>query len=157
MRNLENSCSKMLAYRPPRIAMMLLGIAALLQYAVPIDWPMLQAFATTGAVIAATGFGVMIRAWWLFRRHETAICPTAVTTTLITGDIYALTRNPMYLGMVLILLGVATLAGSWLVYAVVVFYALILNHVFCPYEEQKLKDQFGDRYTAYAARTRRWL
>ncbi len=99
----------------------------------------------------------MIRAWWLFRQHDTAICPTAETTSFITGDIYALTRNPMYLGMVLIMLGIALLVGSWLFYVAAFVYALILNHVFCRYEEQELLSQYGDHYSEYAARVRRWL
>jgi protein-S-isoprenylcysteine O-methyltransferase Ste14 len=63
----------------------------------------------------------------------------------------------MYLGMILILLGIALVAGSWLAYAVAGVYALILNHVFCPYEERKLRDQYEERYVSYAARVRRWL
>lgn len=137
--------------------MTLLALAALVQYAVPVEWPMLPSYTIAGTAIAALGFGIMIRAWWLFRQHETAICPTAETTSFITNDIYALTRNPMYLGMVLIVLGIAVLTGSWAIYAAVSIYALILNHVFCPYEERKLQVQYGDRYANYATRVRRWL
>jgi len=60
-------------------------------------------FEKSCARMLATGFGIMMRAWWLFRQHQTAICPTAETTLLITDDIHAFTRNPMYLGMVLML------------------------------------------------------
>jgi protein-S-isoprenylcysteine O-methyltransferase Ste14 len=137
--------------------MTLLAIAALAQYAVPVEWPMLPSYAIAGSAIAALGFGIMIRAWWLFRQHETAICPTAETTSFITDDLYALTRNPMYLGMVLILAGIALLAGSWPIYVVTIIYALILNHVFCSYEERKLRNQYRDQYAVYAARVRRWL
>jgi protein-S-isoprenylcysteine O-methyltransferase Ste14 len=157
MTHLENACSKMLAYKPPRIAMTLLAIAALVQYAVPVEWPIMPSYLIGGTAIAALGFGIMIRAWWLFRQHETAICPTAETSAFITDDIYALTRNPMYLGMVLILAGIALLAGSWPIYVVTIIYALILNHVFCPYEERKLRNQYRDQYAVYAARVRRWL
>jgi protein-S-isoprenylcysteine O-methyltransferase Ste14 len=55
------------------------------------------------------------------------------------------------------MLGIALLVGSWLFYVVAFVYALILNHVFCRYEEQKLLRQYGDQYSAYAARVRRWL
>ena len=99
----------------------------------------------------------MIRAWWLFQQHETAICPTAETTSIIVGDIYKLTRNPMYLGMIMILIGIALLVGSWPYYFVAVLYALILDHVFCRYEERKLLDQFGAEYADYAAGVRRWI
>jgi protein-S-isoprenylcysteine O-methyltransferase Ste14 len=157
MTNYENSSTKMLEYKPPRIAMTLLAVAALIHFSLPITWPSLPSLFIPGGVLAALGFGVMLRAWWLFQQHQTAICPTAETTSFITDDIYALTRNPMYLGMVLILLGVALYAGSWPFYAVALIYALILNHVFCRYEERELRAQYGDEYSAYAARVRRWL
>ena len=157
MNHYEKPRSKMLAYKPPRIAMALLGIATLTQFALPIDWPNLPTLFIPGVFFVATGFSVMIRAWWLFRQHETAICPTAETTSLITWDIYRLTRNPMYLGMVFMLLGIAALTGGWLFYLVGIIYALILNNVFCRFEESKLLDQYGDEYVNYAARVRRWL
>jgi protein-S-isoprenylcysteine O-methyltransferase Ste14 len=149
--------SKILACKPPRIAMTLLMVAALAQYVVPIDSLRLPTFFVPGAVFTALGFGVMIRAWWLFKLHETAICPTAATTTFISGDIYRLTRNPMYLGMICMLLGIALLAGSWLFYIVTAIYALILNNVFCRYEENDLLSQYGEDYAEYVARVRRWF
>jgi protein-S-isoprenylcysteine O-methyltransferase Ste14 len=145
----EKSCSKMLAYKPPRIAMTLLAIAALAQLALPIVWPKSPSLFIPGVFSIATGFGVMIRAWWLFRQHDTAICPTAETTSFITGA--------MYLGMIFILLGIALLAGSWLYYGVAVAYALILNNVFCRYEERKLLNQYGDIYIDYTTQVRRWI
>ena len=157
MRHLENTCLRMLAYRPPRIAATMLLVATLTQIALPITSLRLPSFFLAGAAFASLGFGIMIRAWWLFRQHDTAICPTAETTSFISDDIYVLTRNPMYLGMVLIMLGIALLVGSWLFYIATFVYALILNHVFCRYEEQKLLSQYGDQYSAYAARVRRWL
>ena len=157
MRDYTNTCSKMLEYRPPRIAMALVMVAVSIQYLLPIPWPALPSLLIAGAVLVALGFGIMLRAWWLFQQHQTAICPTAETTAFITGDIYALTRNPMYLGMVLILLGIALGAGRWPLYGVTLIYALILNHVFCRYEERELRAQFGNRYSEYEARVRRWL
>jgi protein-S-isoprenylcysteine O-methyltransferase Ste14 len=157
MRHIKNSCLRLLDYRPPRIAMTLLALASLVHVAAPITWLHLPSFLIAGAFLVALGFSIMIRAWWLFGQHKTAICPTAATTAFISDDIYALTRNPMYLGMVLMMLGIASLVGSWLFYIVALAYALILDHVFCHYEEQKLLHQFGEQYAAYATRVRRWL
>jgi protein-S-isoprenylcysteine O-methyltransferase Ste14 len=147
----------MLAYRPPRIAMTLLTVATLLQLMSPFGSLHFEPYPGAGASMIAIGFGIMIRAWWLFQRHQTAICPTAETTSFITEDIYALTRNPMYLGMVVMLLGIALLAGSWLCCLATALYALIMDHVFCRYEETKLLQQYGDRYAEYAENVRRWL
>lgn len=157
MRTLENTCLRLLDYRPPRIAMTMLALASLIHVAVPITSLHLPSFLIAGALLVSLGFSIMIRAWWLFEQHQTAICPTTSTTAFISDDVYALTRNPMYLGMVLMMLGIASFVGSWLFYVVALAYALILNHVFCHYEEQKLLHQFGDQYAVYASRVRRWL
>lgn len=62
--------------------MALLCIEALLQLVSPIAASQPQSFGVAGAAFATTGFSIMIRAWWIFRQHKTAICPTAETTTL---------------------------------------------------------------------------
>jgi protein-S-isoprenylcysteine O-methyltransferase Ste14 len=153
----EKSCARMLDFRPPRIAITLLVIATVLQLLPLVGSVQVLTHPAAGVSMIAAGFGIMIRAWWLFRQHRTAICPTAETTSFITDDIYALTRNPMYLGMVLMLLGIALLAGRWPYYLAAVIYVLILDHVFCRYEEAKLLQQYGRRYADYTARVRRWL
>jgi len=140
--------------RPPRIAMTLVAVAALVQLLVPLNT--LPSVPLTAALVGSLGFAIMLRAWWLFRIEKTAICPTARTTTLITRDVYALTRNPMYLGMVMMLGAIALLAGALPYYAAAIAFFLLLNVVFCPYEEQKLRTGF-DEYAAYASRVRRWL
>lgn len=157
MKFADDACNRMIAYRPPRIAMTLLILAALFQFVTLASLPQPVSFPITGISIGVLGFTLMIRAWWLFQRYQTAICPTDETTTFISNDVYALTRNPMYLGMILMLLGVALVAGGWSFYLVAATYALILNHVFCRYEERHLQAQYGDRYVSYAGKVRRWL
>lgn len=141
-------------HRPPRIAMTLVAMAALLHLLVPLD--ALPSAPLPAAIVGGLGFAIMLRAWWLFRIENTAICPTARTTTLITRDVYVLTRNPMYLGMVMMLAAIALLAGALPFYIAAVLYFLLLNAVFCPYEEQKLRATF-DEYANYASRVRRWI
>lgn len=157
MRAQHPPCPRMLAYRPPRIAMTLLLAAAVLQLATPSLWPDLSALPAGGLAVGALGFGIMLRAWWLFRERATAICPTAKTTSLITNDVYQLTRNPMYLGIVLMLLGVALATGSLPCYLAALAFFLVIDSVFCPYEEQKLEQAFGVVYARYRGAVRRWL
>ena len=98
--------TKLIEYRPPRIAMALLALAAVIHVLFPSQssqqlWIVYLAGATVSA-----GFSVMMLAWWQFRERKIAICPTEPTESLITDGIYRITRNPMYLGMVLMLGGV---------------------------------------------------
>ena len=157
MRELHPPCPRMLAYRPPRIAMTLLLAAAALQFAAPALWPELPALPAGGLAVGVLGVGIMLRGWWLFRVHATAICPTATTTSLITNDVYRLTRNPMYLGIVLMLIGIALASGSLPCYLATLAFFLIIDVVFCPYEERKLKQAFGPAYARYCRSVRRWL
>ena len=157
MTHRNDACPRMLNYRPPRIALTLSATAAALQFLAPTSWAQLQALPVGGAVLAALGFLIMLRGWWLFRVHNTAICPTAHTTTLITDDIYRLTRNPMYLGIVLMILGAALGSGSVFFYLAALTFFLIIDFVFCPYEEDKLESSFGVEFARYRRSVRRWL
>ena len=157
MTHLNSIQTTMITFRPPRIAMALLLVATVIHLAIPGSWLQLKSQAIAGLATGILGVALMIRAWWLFRRYQTAICPTAETTSFITSDVYALSRNPMYLGMVLMLLGVALFSGGWPHYVVTVAFGLILNYVFCRFEEQDLLDQYGAQYSEYTTRVRRWL
>ena len=150
-------CPRMLTFKPPRIALSLLLVAGVLHIAMPAFWPDLPASGVGGFLLGVLGFGVMLRAWWLFRIRETAICPTAATTVLITSDVYRLTRNPMYLGILLMLLGAALAAGSLPCYVAALAFFLIIDFVFCPYEESRLATSFGSEYAGYRRAVRRWL
>lgn len=153
----NNVCKRILDFRPPRIAMAFLLLSGGIHLAMPESWSSNVEYRLGGVVAALLGFALMIRAWWLFRKLDNAICPTADTSAIIVSDVFSLSRNPMYLGIVLILIGMALFVGSWTVLIASVAYLLVLNHTFCRYEEVKLEALFGDSYRAYARRVRRWL
>jgi len=145
---------RIVGLRPPRIAMSLVAAAAVVHVALPIAaW---RSFPLVAALVAAAGFAIMLRAWWLFRRAATPICPTDEATVLITDDVFALTRNPMYLGIVMMVFAVALGVGTAPFYAAALLLFAILNYGFCPYEERRLAAAFR-HYAAYAARVRRWI
>ena len=144
-----------LAFRPPRIALALFIAAVGVQFLAPLSlhsqWPV------AAWVSVVLGSFLVLRGWWLFRVAGTAICPTEPSTTLITRDVYRFTRNPMYLGLTLVMLGPALYTGAPLLYVAAISFAAIINRHFCPYEEEKLARQFGRDWTEYAERVRRWI
>jgi protein-S-isoprenylcysteine O-methyltransferase Ste14 len=77
--------------------------------------------------------------------------------TLVVRGPFALTRNPMYLGLVLVSLGIAFSAGSLPMFAVPVLVFATTNWVHIPFEEQKMRRQFGAAYDDYVRRVPRWL
>jgi len=79
------------------------------------------------------------------------------TTSLVTGGIYRFTRNPMYIGLLLVLIGVASyLSSVWLLVGPVVF-VLYMNRFQIAPEERVLSQAFGATYATYQSTVRRWL
>jgi protein-S-isoprenylcysteine O-methyltransferase Ste14 len=94
----------------------------------------------------------------LFRREGTEIEPTSPTNRkLITSGPYQLTRNPMYLGLVILTLGIAIWIGAWPMFGAPVALFATANWVHIPFEEAKMRRQFGAAYDNYVARVRRWI
>ena len=83
--------------------------------------------------------------------------PTSPTNhKLITSGPYHFTRNPMYLGLVILALGVALWAGAWPMFiAPVAMFRHREDHI--PFEEAKMRRQFGATYEGYVERVRRWV
>jgi protein-S-isoprenylcysteine O-methyltransferase Ste14 len=148
---------KIIHYRPPRISMLLLILAATLQWALPQVRVVLLSSSVLAIFTAVSGFAIMIWAWWLFQKAETAICPTENSEVLVTSGIYRLTRNPMYLGLVLMMAGVALWFGTLPYYLATVLFFLVINQFFCPFEEQRLISTFGEQYSGYRRTVRRWV
>lgn len=124
-------------------------------------WPPLQGGAVAGLALAlaALGGGVALSGLWQFHRARTSFNPLAPerARTLVTGGIYRVTRNPMYLGMLLVLAGWAVWLGnaaSWL--GLPLSMALLTVLQIAP-EERILRQRFGAEFERYAARVRRWL
>lgn len=83
--------------------------------------------------------------------------PFEESSALVTGGVFRVTRNPMYLGMALIVLGAALLLGSATPLAVVILLALLLDRAFISPGERMLADTFGDQFQEYRGRVRRWI
>jgi protein-S-isoprenylcysteine O-methyltransferase Ste14 len=110
-----------------------------------------------GAFFLAVGFMVALISVTTFLIAKTTPVPYRRAATLVTWGPYRLSRNPMYVGVTLIYLGVAALrAVLWPVLLLPVP-LLVLNYVVIPQEESMLRAAFGAAYERYCARVRRWL
>lgn len=92
-----------------------------------------------------------------FRRAGTGLLPFGQATALVTHGFFRYTRNPMYLGMVLFLAGVAVLLGSLSSVLPVPLFAGIIQRNFILGEERFMEQAFGQDYLAYKSRVGRWL
>ena len=142
-------------YRPPRISMLLLALAVIVHWTLPLLQVVILSSPVLAICLGISGFAVMMWAWWLFQKAETAICPTEHSQVLVTSGIYRLTRNPMYLGMVFMMTAVALWFGTLPFYLATALFFLVINQFFCPFEEQRLIATFGEEYNGYRNTVRR--
>ena len=92
-----------------------------------------------------------------FVRRGNTLLPKADGRSLVTDGVFRISRNPMYLGMVLILVGVAVIAGSATVWLVPPVFAAVIDRQLIRREEASLAQHFGEDYEAYRQRVRRWV
>ena len=110
-----------------------------------------------GGAAILVGLLLLVIANGLFTRAGTDVIPFRNVSTLVTHGVYHYSRNPMYLGMVLVLAGCAVTVGAVTALAVPVLFALIIDRRFIRAEEQMLRELFPEEYAAYCARVRRWV
>jgi len=92
-----------------------------------------------------------------FRGHRTTPEPHGTPTAMVEDGPYRFTRNPMYLSLVILLTGFALLLDSLWVLVLVPVLAALLDRLIIPGEEARLRGIFGEPYTGYTRRVRRWI
>jgi protein-S-isoprenylcysteine O-methyltransferase Ste14 len=144
---------------PPLIFLGFLAAAALLEAVVPL--PVLAAHPLprylAGAVLAMGGIVMIVMGSRRFVAAGTNIPPSLPTTALVVDGIYRRTRNPLYLGMTLVYLGLGVAAGSIWEIVLAVPLLWVVNTGVISREERYLERKFGDAYRAYKVRVRRWI
>lgn len=144
---------------PPAVA----ALCALAMWGIDRLWP--QAHVTTpyagivASIVALAGGAIALLGVAAFRQARTTISPVAPgdASTLVTGGIYGVTRNPMYLGTLLLLTGWALYLGNFAAWAMPVAFVLYMNRCQIAPEERALAQLFGMPFENYRARVRRWL
>ncbi|WP_284616548.1 methyltransferase family protein [Aquabacterium humicola] len=153
----DRSPPRWVTLRPPRIAQALMAAAVALHAALwGIEAP-LGRLPAVGALIAAAGAAWVLWAWWCFRRAATPVLPTAEPRVLVDEGPFRYGRNPMYLGLALVITGGGVALGSPLLALAAVAFVLIVDRLHIPFEEARLRRRFGGWYSDYAADVRRWI
>jgi protein-S-isoprenylcysteine O-methyltransferase Ste14 len=111
-----------------------------------------------GAILVVLGLVMPVWAFTLFQREGTEVNPVSkANRALVTSGPFALTRNPMYLGLVIVSLGIAFWVGALPMFAVPILTFAVANWVHIPFEEAKMRRQFGAAFDAYTAKVPRWV
>ena len=150
-----------LALKVPPVAQVIITAAAM--YGVSKMVPALT-FSLNGSTALAVGLGVMgmslgVMGVTQFRKAQTTPNPQALekVSSLVTSGIYQYSRNPMYLGLVLILLGWAFYLSHFLAFVLLPVFILYMTRFQIQPEEQMMARKFGKTYQAYLNKVRRWI
>lgn len=150
-----------LELKVPPLALVLL--IALAMWAVSLATPSVDmpfaARAIAAAVLVVAGVSISAAGVISFRRARTTVNPTKPdsTSALVSSGIYGVTRNPMYLGFLLALLGWAAFLSNAAALIGPVAFVLYMNRFQISPEEKALSALFGAEFSAYKSRVRRWL
>ena len=134
-----------------------LASMVLLQFFIPVYQLAPYPWNVAGIIPLALGMALNIVADRAFKITGTTVNPFEVSTTLITSGAFRFSRNPMYLGMVMILTGVAFLLGSLSTFIIIPIFAITIDRVFITTEEKMLDERFGNKWRQYKANVRRWI
>jgi len=110
-----------------------------------------------GLLIVAAGVGLSFYAAAIFAARNTTKDPYGEPAALVTVMPYTVTRNPMYLGLTIILLGFAVFFWSAAIVLAPVAFYFVIDRLVIPREEQALERIFGSTYLDYQRRVRRWV
>jgi len=110
-----------------------------------------------GLLPLVLGIALNLIADWVLHQLQTTVKPFAEPAALATGSVFQISRNPMYLGFLLILIGLALLLGSLTPFLVILLFFFWIDRAFIRYEEQAMKDRFGPAWLQYQEKTRRWI
>ena len=144
---------------PPLLLLAVIGAGVGLRYVVPpppLPGGRAVQFAVGGALIALA-LAIGGSAFGLFKKSGQDPVPWKPSPSLVVQGAYRFTRNPMYVGMTLILIGIGlVLDDLWLVIGAALFLVVVHDTAVLP-EEAYLDEKFGDDYRAYKKKVRRYL
>ena len=142
---------------PPTYFLSAIIVSVALHFLLPLHQLISFPWRLVGLVPLIIGIVLNLLADQAFKKHATTVKPFEKSNALVTGGVFGISRNPMYLGMTLILLGLALLLGSATPFAVVAVLAILFDRIFIAPEESMLEDTFGDTFRQYLKSVRRWI
>ena len=143
---------------PPVYLLLTLAAMAGFNYLLPVAQFTYDPYTTyAGIAFIALGVSITVVAAGAFWKAGTPVVPFEKSTALVTGGLFRYSRNPMYLGMIVLLLGAGMIFGSVGSLFPIPLFAWIITTNFIRGEENFLQEIFGDEYLKYQSKVRRWL
>jgi protein-S-isoprenylcysteine O-methyltransferase Ste14 len=141
---------------PPVFVLIALVLIVLFYFLFPTYNMIPFPFNLAGILVAFAGITIMGKSRDLFRKYQTTR-DFKRSSYLITEGVFARTRNPMYLGMFLLLSGIVICFGNLVSILSTIFFIVAIHFIFVKKEEKMMQETFGEQYAAYKNKVKRWL
>ena len=142
---------------PPVIALFFIALQYLSTYLIPafrFDYQTILA-----VICLVAGFSPAGIAFFQFKNNDTTIDPRKPenSTELVVGGVFKYSRNPMYVGLTMVLVSASLFLGAWSGLVLIPVFILVINHLQILPEEEAMKKLFGEQYAEYCKNVRRWI
>lgn len=146
-------------FPPPLLYVAVFLVTIVIQRFIPLDHSF---FGSTTAMVGTllfvvAGFAMMLPAVLKFLQTKNTLIPVKPASSLQATGIFGVSRNPMYLGLLLIYIGVAFWIGNWWTIIFVPVLILLINKLIIEKEERYLERAFGAAFKDYKKKVRRWI
>ncbi len=146
---------------PPMVYVAAILVALALGFAVPLAWlppgPLTDILFMLGILMIAGGIALDLYAISVLHRHKTTVMPNRAVSHIVTSGPYALSRNPIYLGETVLMIGTGLFSGNvwFIVLAFIASFAV--QKLAIEREEKHLEHKFQKAWRDYAKRVKRWI
>ena len=144
---------------PPLFYVLTFLVAVFIQKRIPIDDALFRYTPTKiiGIVFLISALFFLVRSLRQFLQSKNTLITAKPASSLQTNGIYNITRNPMYLGLAIVYLGITCLIGNWWNIILFPFLLFIVQEYIIKHEEQYLERRFGKEYLDYKTKVRKWF
>ncbi|TEU00267.1 MAG: isoprenylcysteine carboxylmethyltransferase family protein [Anaerolineales bacterium] len=142
---------------PPTYLLVAIILSLLLHFTFPVATIVQNPLNLIGLFPLMVGVALNLIADRDFKRNQTTVKPYEESGTLLTEGVYRYSRHPMYLGFVLILLGISLFLGSISPNVIVIIFAILMEIVFIRVEEEMLNETFQEEWRQYKSKVRKWI
>ena len=142
---------------PPILTLIHMAVVFLLGRFIPFPINVPGLLQPIGLVLGVVGLFLSAGAAWEFGKAHTTLDPHGTVTSLVTSGIYGFSRNPIYLGFVLMVIGIPLYLANYWGVIISPFLIILFNRLVIQHEEIYLVEKFQEAYASYKSRVRRWL
>ena len=139
---------------PPVILLASIVLQIILLFSFPIS---VDLSSLLGLILILSGISLVFVSFRFMRKMKTTFIPDGTPEVLISSGPFKFSRNPIYLGMLTVLVGVAFLMSSLSAIIIAFVFGIIINFTWIAHEQKKLHELFSEDWENYSSKVRRWI